>query len=232
MRLSLVKDAFSPWRAYVAEFLGTFVFVFIAAGASLANAFYVDIGTVGIALATGLSISAMMYACVHLSGAHLNPAVTIALWLAQKFKGEMAVFYILAQITASFTAAGLLQLIFGLAAREFFLGGPTVGVGISQQTAVVTEAVLTAILIFAVFATMVDRRGPVSFGPLAVGFVVVIANIFGGPISGAAINPARAIGPLVLVNAWSNLLVYIVGPLAGALFGLIYEFLFLRKAKR
>lgn len=227
-----MKEWASPWRAYLAEFLGTFVFVLVASGAVLSNIFYSEIGTVGISLATGLAITSMMYATVHISGGHLNPAVTVALWLSQKIKGNMAVFYIIAQILASFAAAGIILLIFGSTGREFSLGGPIFNEGVSQQTGLIVEAILTAVLVFAVFATMVDRRGPVSFGPLVVGLVVVIASLFALPLSGAALNPARAIGPEVLSGSYQFLAIWIIGPLAGSLFGLIYDFAFLRKGTK
>jgi len=232
VNFSFLGQWVNPWRAYLAEFLGTFVFVLIASGAVLSNVFYSEIGTLGIALATGLSITSMMYATVHISGAHLNPAVTVALWLAQKIKGSSAFFYVIAQIFASFAAAAVVLLIFGNSAKEFVLGGPSVGASVSQQTALVIESILTAVLVFAFFATIVDRRGPIIFGPLVVGFVVVIASLFTLPISGAALNPARAIGPEVLSGSFQSLAIWIIGPLAGSLFGLVYEFLFLRKGKK
>lgn len=230
-----IKDVliswFTPWRAYLAEFLGTFVFVFIASGAVLSNIYYSEIGTLGVALATGLAICSMMYATVHISGGHLNPAVTIALWLAQKIKGNLAVFYIISQILASFAAAAIILLIFGSTSREFVLGGPVLAESVSGQTGLVVEAILTAVLVFAVFATLVDRRGPVSFGPLVIGLVVSIASLVALPISGAALNPARAIGPEVLSGSYQALAIWIIGPLAGSLFGLVYDFVFLRKGK-
>jgi aquaporin Z len=94
------------------------------------------------------------------------------------------------------------------------------------------EAILTAVLVFVVFATMVDKRGPVSFGPLVIGLTVVVVSIAGGAISGAALNPARAIGPVVVSGSYNDLAVWIVGPAAGALVGILYEFLFLKTASK
>ncbi|OGE03892.1 hypothetical protein A3F45_03120, partial [Candidatus Curtissbacteria bacterium RIFCSPHIGHO2_12_FULL_41_17] len=223
VNFSFLGEWVSHWRAYLAEFLGTFVFVLIASGAVLSNVFYSEIGTVGIALATGLSITSMMYATLHISGAHLNPAVTVALWLAQKIKGNLAFFYVISQILASFAAALVILLIFGSSSREFALGGPVLAESVSGQTGLVVEAILTAVLVFAVFATLVDRRGTVSFGPLVVGLVVTIASLVALPITGAAINPARAIGPEVLSGSYQALAIWIIGPLAGSLFGLVYD---------
>ena len=100
MAFIFLKSWFSPWRAYLAEFLGTFVFVFVSCGVVLADIFYGEIGPVGIALASGLSISAMMLSTNHISGGYLNPAITLAMWLAQKVTGTRAFFYILFQFLA------------------------------------------------------------------------------------------------------------------------------------
>lgn len=237
------------WRAYLAEFLGTFVFVFVAAGSVLTANLFADVGVLGVAFATSMALAAMIFATVGTSGGHLNPAVTVAMWLTQRISSAGAVFYILMQVLASFAAAYLLLAVFGNGAMAFFLGGPVLSVDTSVQSAVILEAVLTAALVFAVFATMVDKqsfrsssnqddstaglkRGPVSFGPLAVGLVVLVASIFAGPVTGAALNPARALGPLLVSGRLDSLLVWVIGPLAGSLFGLVYEFLFLRTAKR
>jgi MIP family channel proteins len=227
-----LKDWASDWRAYVAEFLGTFVFVFISCGVTLANLFYVDIGVLGVALTSGLVYTAMLFATINSSGGYLNPVVTLALWLVQKMKGHLAFFYVLIQLLASFAAAGLLILIFGSSAKEFSLGGPVLAAGVSQQTAVIIEAILTAIIVFAVFATIVDKKNSTGFGPLAIGLVVTGASIFAVSITGAAFNPVRALGPLLLSRSYESIVVWIIGPLAGSLFGIVYEFLFLRKGKK
>lgn len=232
MSFLFLKDWAGDWRAYVAEFLGTFVFVFIVCGTTLANLFYVDIGILGVALASGLVYTAMLLATINSSGGYLNPAVTLALWLVQKIKGHLAFFYIFAQLLASFAAAGLLLLIFGSSAKEFSLGGPVLAAGISQQTAVVVEAILSAIIVFTVFATIVDKKNSTGFGPLAIGLVVAGGSIFAASITGAAFNPARALGPLVISGSYESIVVWIIGPLAGSLFGIVYEFLFLRKVKK
>ena len=229
MKFTFIKEWIAPWRAYLAEFLGTFVFVFVSSGAVLTNLLYADIGPIGIALATGLSIAAAIYATYHLSGGHLNPAVTLALGLAGKIRGDIAIFYVIFQIAASFAAAGMLLLVFGLGAIDLELGTPLLGADITVSSAVILEAVLTAVLVFVIFATMIDRRGPVSFGPLSVGIVVVFANLVAGPISGASLNPARVVGPAMVSQSFDLLVVPVVGPLAGALFALVYEFVFLRK---
>ena len=229
---SVLISWFLPWRAYLAEFLGTFVFVFIASGVVLVNIFYGDIGTIGIAFTTGLVISAMMFAAAQFSGGHFNPAITLALWIVQKIKGGQAVFYVIFQLLASFAAAGFLFWLFGASAREFSLGGPVLGAGVNTQTAVIIEAVLTAILVFVYLGTMVGRNGPVSFGPLTVGMVYTISVFFAGSLTGGAINPARVLGPLVISESYTNLAIWIIGPATGSIFAVIYDFLFLRRVKK
>lgn len=228
VKILYIKD----WRSYIAEFLGTFVFVLIASGIVLSDAFFGDVGKIGIGLATGLVYASLIYVTAHLSGGYLNPAITLALWFTRKLSGVKTIFYVLAQIAASFAAAYVLLLFFGSPARELGLGGPILGVNTSSQIAIVVEAALTAVLVLCVYATMIDRSGPVSFGPLVLGFVLASETIFALPLSGAAFNPARALGPAVISNTFDNLLVWIVGPAAGSLFGLVYEFLFLRKGRK
>ncbi len=212
--------------------MGTFVFVLIANGVIISNFLYGDIKTLGISLAVGFSYAALVFMTVHTSGGYLNPAVVVALWLVKKLDGVKAVFFILTQVLASFAAAAILLLIFGEGAKQVYLGGPILGINVDISIAVLVEAILSGGLIFAVLATMVDRRGPVSFGPLVLGFFVVAATIMAMPISGAALNPARAIGPLVLSKTTNSLAVFVIGPLSGSLFALVYEVVFLRKGKK
>ena len=220
------------WRAYVAEFLGTFVFVFAAAGSVLSNNLFTDTGVLGVGIATSMALAAMIFATAAISGGHLNPAVTVAMWLTQRIGTTVAAFYVLMQILAGFAAAYLLQYLFGNHALGFYLGGPVLAVDTTVGAAVILEAVLTGALVFTVFATMVDRRGPVSFGPIAVGLVVLAGSIFAGGITGAALNPARALGPLLVSGRVDSLLVWVIGPLTGSLFGVFYDFVFLRQGKR
>lgn len=229
--LNMNKLVLPSPRALIAEFLGTFVFVFVACGSVLTRNIYEDFGAVGVALATAVVLTAVIFATVALSGGHLNPAVTLAAWLTQKVNTTTAVLYILAQVVAGFAAAFLLLLIFGDQGSAFYLGGPVLATDATVQSALILEAVLTATLVFVFFATMVDKRGPVSFGPIAIGLVFLAAGIFAGPIEGAALNPVK-VAPLIVSGHTESVLVWVVGPLAGALFGLVYEFLFLWQGKK
>lgn len=229
MKVLPVFNFVYDWRKYLAEFLGTFAFVFIASCAVLTNIFYAELGAVGVGLIIGFSYAALLYATNHIGGGYLNPAVTLALWLGQRIGGLQALFFLVVQVLAGFAAAGLLVVIFGQGALEFSLGGPTLGVNVTPAAALIVEAAISAILVFVVFATAVDRAGPISFSPLALGLVLAAASIFSWPISGAGINPARVIGLLVVSKSFSNLAIWIVGPLCGSLVGLVYEFAFLKK---
>ncbi|MBI3342210.1 aquaporin [Candidatus Curtissbacteria bacterium] len=227
-----MKLSFPTPQALLAEFLGTFVFVFVACGVVLTSQLFQDVGVVGAALAGGLTLMAMIYATSGISGGQLNPAVTLAAWFSQRMNVVEAACYIAAQLLAGFVAAFALFAVFGARSFEFYFGGPVLSVDTNLQAALVLEAILTAVLVFAYFATVVDKRGPASFGPMVIGLIVVVSGIFAGPISGAVLNPAKAVGPLVTAGHYDSLLVWIVGPLVGSLIGFIYPFLFLPSKKK
>ena len=231
MNFSFVKTWFLDWRAYVAEFLGTLCFVFISSALVVSDIFFGNLGVLGISLGVGLSYSALIFLTAHLSGGYLNPAVTVALWLSQKLTGVKTIFFLIVQIAASFASAGLIFMVFGQDAQKFGLGVPAVGFELAPDVAIILEAFLTAVLIFVIFGTMIDRAGPVSFGPLAIGIALFALTLFDLQLSGASFNPARAIGPAVVSQKTLDLALFIVGPLGGSLFGPIYQLLFLRRAK-
>ena len=224
-----LKEAYTSWRAYIAEFFGTFVFVFVSLGAILSGIFFGEIGVLGIAIASGFIYAAMVFATVHVSGGHINPAITLSLWFTHKISTLVALLYVVSQIAAGFAAAGLLLLIFGTRALDFSLGAQVSGGGISLQGAIIVETVLATILVYTFYSTMVDRRGPVSFGPLALGFVVCASFLIGGSLSGAVLNPSKVLGASVISGTYDNLPAWIVGPLVGSVFGIVYEFAFLKK---
>lgn len=241
MKVSTVKEWFydwrasltmESWRAYFAEFLGTFLFVLISSLVVFIESLYQSVGALGIALAVGLTYTALVYVTAHLSGGYLNPAVTVALWLAQRLSGVKAIFFLLSQILASFIAAWTLLFLFGDLGIKHALGTPTLGLNVTLTTAVILEAIFSAGLIFAVFGTMVDRHGPVSFGPLVIGLYLVAASIALLPISGAVFNPARVFGPAIVSASVDTLAVWIIGPLTGSLFAIVYEVVFLKKVRK
>lgn len=225
------KNWIADWRTYVAEFVATFIFVLICSFAVIVNYLYGQIGVLGIALVVGSSYAALIFATNHLSGGYLNPAITFSLWLCSKLKGTKTVFLILAQLLASLAAFASVLLFFGQRAVGVNLGAPTLGIGETIAQATGLEAILTAILVFCVFAVMVDRRGPVSFGPLVLGMILSVLTIIALPMSGAAFNPSRVIGAYVILKSYNFLIPWILGPLAGSFAGLVYEVVFLREQK-
>lgn len=223
----------SPWNALIAEIAGTFLFFFVGIGAAatLDRAGVVDgaAALVVIALAHGVVLAVMVSALGAVSGAHFNPAVTFGVWIAGQIPGRRAVSYILAQLIGGVAAAWALRAVFPASVSPT-LGRPTVGAGIDPLVAVGIEAVLTAVLLIAVFGTAIDPRGP-KVGGLAIGFAVAADILMGGPLTGAAINPARWFAPAAVTGVWDNSFVWILGPLIGAAFAaLAYRYFFLPEA--
>ena len=221
---------YSVLQKAVAEFVGTFALIFIGAGsiiaATAAHGGQGGAGLVTIAIAHGLAIAVMVTAVGHISGGHLNPAVTVAAAAVRKILPVEAAVYIVAQCAGAVAGAALLRgAIPESLWRQVNLGTPGLGGGVNAAQAVVIEAVLTFLLVWVIFATAVDPRG--AFGKvagLAIGFVVLMDIMAGGPFTGGAMNPARFLGPALIAGHWNDGWVYLVGPLAGGtLAGLIYE---------
>ncbi len=227
----------SPWNALVAEIAGTFMFFFVGIGAvaTLDRAAFLGAGPGGaadlvvVALAHGVVLAVMVSALGAVSGAHFNPAVTFGVWLAGQIPGRRAVAYILAQLIGGLGAALALRAVFPPSVSPG-LGLPTVGAGIDPIAALGIEVVLTVILLTAVFGTAIDPRGP-KVGGLAIGFAVAADILMGGPLTGAAMNPARWFAPAAVTGVWDNGWVWIVGPLIGAaIAALAYRYFFLPEA--
>jgi len=203
-------------RRASAEALAAFALVFAGCGAVIANVRYDEaLGTVGVSLVFGLVIMAMVYATGHLSGAHINPAVTIAFTLSRHFPGRDATAYVVAQLAGA--TAGALVLLAVWPAQPAQLGAtvPSVGVG----SALVYEALLTAFLMFVIMAVATDTRAVGAAAAIAIGGTVGLDALFGGPVTGASMNPARSFGPALAAGEWQHFWVYLVGPVAGALLG-------------
>ena len=182
------------------------------------------LGLIGVGLATGLTLLAMIYAFAHVSGAHFNPAITFAMAATRRIKGEEALGYVLAQLLGSILAAILLVTIVPRAA-VVHIGVTDVSVGVSWSAAVLAEAVMTFLLVTVIFALAVDRRGAGEMIGLAVFGVVASAHISIGVLTGAALNPARAFGPALVSGYWATQSVYWFGPLMGAFAAaLAYEY--------
>jgi aquaporin NIP len=208
-----VSDDVTLWRRATAEGLAAFALVFAGCGAIVTDARYDGaLGTVGIGLVFGLIIMAMIYATGHLSGAHINPAVTIAFTLTRHFALRDAVAYIAAQLSGA--TAGALVLLAVWPDQPAALGAtvPTVSAG----SALVYEAILTAVLMFVIIAVATDTRAVGAAAAIAIGGAVGLDAIFGGPVTGASMNPARSFGPALAAGEWSDFWIYVVGPVAGA----------------
>lgn len=206
----------------MAEAIAAFALVFAGCGAVVTDAVRGGaLGSVGVALVFGLVIMAMVYATGHLSGAHVNPAVTVAFTLTRHFPLRDALAYIAAQLAGAAGAA--LVLLAAWTDRTADLGAtvPSVGSG----TALLYEVVLTAILMFVIVAVATDTRAVGAGAALAIGGAVGLDALFGGPITGASMNPARSFGPALAAGQWHSFWIYVVGPVCGAALGaLAYEF--------
>lgn len=219
-------------RRALAEFVGTMALIFIGAGSILSDRLAGgEVTLVGIALAHGLTIAVMVSAFGHISGGHLNPAVTFGARLAGKISTGDAVMYWAAQLAGGVAGALLLTLVFDPATREAAtLGTPGLGAGVTVAQGLVFEIVATFFLVLVVCATAIDERGAFKVvSGIPIGLVVTFDILAGGPLTGAAMNPARTFGPAVVGGFWANHWIYWVGPLAGGgLAGLLYSRLYLK----
>jgi aquaporin Z len=214
-----MKDA--PARL-LAEFLGVFFLCLFGIGAIMNG---VDI--TGVALAHGLAIFVAICAFAHISGAHFNPAVTIALAATKRIAPVDAVAYIVAQLIGAATAAAVLKSAFGT------LGGvPALADGVTTSTGILIEAVATFILMIVIMGVAVDSRGTFSIvAGLPIGMAIVGDIFFAGPATGAAMNPARWFGPALVTGDMGSALIYLVGPIVGALVAVFIYDLVMKPAK-
>lgn len=196
----------------VAEFIGTFTLVFVGCGSIVvANKFPGTVEPSMIPVVFGLTVASMIYSLGHISGAHFNPAVTLAFSLARHFPKRDVLFYWIAQVLAGIFAISILYFLFP--DSEVF--GATVP-HISSTKAVVLEAVLTFFLMFTIIAVATDTRAVGTMAGAAIGAVVIFCALFGGPLTGASMNPARSIGPAIYEGQLSVLWIYLAGPFIGA----------------
>jgi aquaporin Z len=217
----------------VAEFIGTFWLVFGGCGSAVLAAKFPDvgIGLLGVALAFGLTLLTMAYAFGHISGCHINPAVSIGLFTAGRFPASELAGYIVAQVLGGIAGAGMLYLIAsgnpafsiasGLAANGYGLHSPG---GYSMTAGFITEVLLTFFFLLIILGST-DKRAPQGFAPLALGFGLTLINLIGIPVTNVSVNPARSTGPAVIVQGWAlaQLWMFWIAPILGAvLAGWIY----------
>lgn len=210
--------------AAVAELIGTFILVYTGTAVVVAAVLERPItglpyDSLAIPLAFGLVLVALVAALGHVSGAHLNPAITLGLAVTRKFPWNFVPAYIGAQLLGAILAAVATWITFGAEARnQVGLASPATGPGVGFLQAVLVEVFITFILVFVVISVATDDRAPAGVAPIAVGSALAAAIFIGGPTTGAAVNPARALGPIIVAwNNWDLALIYIIGPIIGGI---------------
>ena len=200
-------------KNYLAEIIGTFCLIFCGTGAIIINQESGGvISHVGVAITFGLIVMAMIFSLGSISGAHFNPAVTIAFWVAKEFPAKEIFPYIVSQLAGAMLASGLLHLLFPLNQ----LLGSTMPAG-SEMQSFILEIVLTFILMFVILQVAKGSKEQGLFAGLIIGFVVLLEAMFAGPICGASMNPTRSIAPAIVSGHLEHLWIYILAPLLGAI---------------
>ena len=219
-------------RRGTAEFIGAFTLTFFGAAALMVGSG----GLVGVALVYGLAVALMITALGHISGGHFNPAITLGFLITRRIEAGLAGVYWLMQLAGATVAALLLWWIFPSdAIAPARLGAPLLHPSIGQGAGFMLEAIMTGFLVLAFFATAVDERGAFkAVAGFGIGLVITVDVLAGGPLTGGAMNPARAFGPEVVYNVWASYTwIYYAGPAAGAVVAaLLYEWLYLRPRAR
>ena len=223
-------------KRFAAEFVGTFWLVLGGCGSAVLAAAFpnLGIGFVGVALAFGLTVLTMAYAIGHISGCHLNPAVTIGLWVGKRFPAKDIAPYIIAQVIGGLAGAGVLYLIASGAAGFNLDGGfASNGYGVhspggySMTACLITEVVMTLMFVLIILGAT-DKRVPQGFAPIAIGLGLTLIHLISIPVTNTSVNPARSTGVAVFAGGWavSQLWLFWVAPIIGAaLGGLIYRFI-------
>ncbi|MEM7157929.1 MAG: MIP family channel protein [Myxococcota bacterium] len=200
---------------FASEFIGTFALVFAGCGAIMTNVMSDGaLGHSGVALTFGLVVMAMIYAVGDISGAHFNPAVTLGFWLARRFPGREVTPFVLSQLAGAAAAAGMLKLLFGDIAKL----GSTLPSGPVEQSFGL-EVLLTAGLVFVILSVAIGSKETGILAGVAIGGTVAMEAMFGGPISGASMNPARSLGPALVSGTFEHQWLYVVAPVLGAAIG-------------
>ncbi len=218
-------------RPLIAELIGVFMLVFIGGGAMIINVYHdgaISLG--GIAAAHGLALAIAVTTTMSISGGHINPAITVGLWSVGRIGTLKAVQYVIAQLLGAVLAAVVLRWLMPVSAgHNAMYGALSVAGDITLAGAILIEAVLTFFLAFAVMGTAVDPNAP-KVGGFGIGLTLWMCVLAGGPLTGAALNPARAFGPALVAGNWVGQLAYWVGPILGAVVAMqVYERLLLKK---
>ncbi len=208
----MIKEFFLFRQEVLAEAIGTFTLVFAGTGAVMVNEVSKGAVThVGISFVFGAVVAALIYSIGHLSGAHFNPAVTLAFWTSGFFPKRRVLPYILAQSIGAIAASATLRISLGKVGNL----GATLPLNNNWLQSFVLETLLTFILMFVIFGSGLDRRAPIGFAGLAIGLTVGLEAMFMGPITGASMNPARSLGPALIAGIWQHHWVYWLAPILG-----------------
>jgi MIP family channel proteins len=223
-------DASHLVGAAIAELVGTFILVFggtaVAVGAILARPTAGPAyDSLAVALAFGLALVAVVAAVGHVSGAHVNPAVTLGMAAAGKFPWNYTPVYIGAQLVGAVLGALATWLTFGGPARsEAKLAATYPAQGVGDLQAFLIEILITFILVFVVMAVATDERAPAAIAPIAVGFALAVGVFIAGPVTGGSVNPARSLGPMIVAGDLTSVWLYVLGPIIGGVLGaLLYD---------
>lgn len=222
----------------VAEFLGTFSLIFLGAGSICADVYLTSagqagVGPLGTAAAYGLAMAISVTALGHVSGGHFNPAITLGFWVTRRLGTLDSICYCIAQLLGGVAAAYTVKLVLPdstWTAKALASITPDLAGDFTRAHGIALEAVMTFFLVLVFFATAVDARGALNRGAgFAIGLTVMMGALFGGPFTGAALNPARAFGPALAASHWQNHGVYWAGPLLGGVIAaFLYDRVFLR----
>jgi len=236
VRQNLQAELEKAMKKYAAEFIGTFWLVLGGCGSAVLAAAFpeVGIGLLGVSLAFGLTVLTMAYAIGHISGCHLNPAVSVGLWVAGRFPAKELPRYIAAQVLGGIVAGGVLFLIAtGQAGFDVASGFASNGYGehspggYTMQAALITEVVMTMMFVLIILGAT-DKRAPAGFAPIAIGLGLTLIHLISIPITNTSVNPARSTGVALYVGDWATaqLWLFWVAPLVGAAIGaVVYRFI-------
>ncbi|MEZ6045934.1 MAG: MIP family channel protein [Planctomycetaceae bacterium] len=205
---------------YISEFLGTFFLVFAGTGAVITNTVNPNTVTpLGIGIVFGLIVMVIIYTIGEYSGAHINPAVTIAFWSCGRFPAKDVLPYIIAQCLGALVASGVLRFLFGLVGS---LGGTAPYEGGTEMQSFIMEVILTSLLMYTVMCVSTGSKEVGTLAGIAIGGLIALEAIFAGPICGASMNPARSLGPAVVSGQMHVLWIYLIAPVLGALLGVFF----------
>ncbi|KAL7090877.1 hypothetical protein ACP275_12G069500 [Erythranthe tilingii] len=199
----------------IAEAIGTYFLIFIGCGSVAVDKIYGSITFPGICIAWGLTVMVMVYSVGHISGAHFNPAVTITFAIFRQFPYKQVPLYIVAQLLGSILASGTLYLVLDVGKEDYF---GTLPIGSNIQSLVI-EFITSFLLMFVISGVATDNRSIGELAGIAIGMTILVDVLVAGPVSGGSMNPARSIGPAIIMHEYKGLWVYVVGPVVGTIMG-------------